>query len=393
MNKKYNFIFISTADWDNPFWTNKQHMAKILSDQGHNVVYFESLGLRGPVKESSSDRKRIINRLKKFFRGPRRINDNLVIFSPLIIPKHDIKIVSLINNLLMNFYLKFFELYHYQGKEIVHWTYNPLSSDFLNSNSIIYHCVDDLSAAPGMPVDIINKKEAELIKKAQATFVTSPALYKKFRHMENGQDTYYFPNVAEVKHFSKALGFLTKPEDLKNLKGSVLGFIGAISSYKVDFHLLIKLAKTYPECSIVLIGQVGEGQPDTKIDLLESIPNIHLIGPKSYESLPSYLKYFDVALLPCALNEYTKAMFPMKFFEYLAAEKKVVTTGLDSIQEFSDCCYISSSSSDFLLGVEKALKSSLEEFCNLRKLKEVVQENTWENRTYKMLAILDEKNI
>jgi hypothetical protein len=39
-----DIVVLSTADWDNPFWTNKQHVAVELANRGHRVLYIESLG-------------------------------------------------------------------------------------------------------------------------------------------------------------------------------------------------------------------------------------------------------------------------------------------------------------------------------------------------------------
>ena len=52
----------------------------------------------------------------------------------------------------------------------------------------------------------------------------------------------------------------------------------------------------------------------------------YLLGYRNYKYLPSYCAYFDVAWLPLIHNNYTKSMFPMKFFEYLAAGLPVVST-------------------------------------------------------------------
>jgi hypothetical protein len=41
-----DFVVLSTADWDHPLWTNKQHVAVSLAGLGHRVVYVDSLGLR-----------------------------------------------------------------------------------------------------------------------------------------------------------------------------------------------------------------------------------------------------------------------------------------------------------------------------------------------------------
>lgn len=389
MNKKYNLIFISTADWDNPFWTNKQHMAKVFSEQGHKVLYFESLGLRSPMSSSKSDRKRILKRLVKFCKGPLRVNENLHIFSPLVVPKHTNSAVSWFNNWLMKVYMMVLGRIYLGRGPFIYWTYNPLSVDFLRKDPIIYHCVDDLSAAPGMPVEKIKVKEEELVRRAMLTFVTSVSLKDKLQKIEKAK-VYYFPNVADVSHFSKALEELSKPDEFKDFKGPILGFVGAVSSYKVDFPLIRLLSSQFPDSHIVLIGLIGEGQPNTDIELFKNLPNVHLLGPRAYSELPRYLKYFDVALLPCTLNDYTKSMFPMKFFEYLSAEKKVVSTKLESLEEFSDCCYLANSHEDFIEGIKKALSSGLLDFCNLKRLRAVVLDNTWQKRSNKMLEILNE---
>ena len=56
-------ILLSTADWDHPLWTNKQHQAVALAKAGHRVLYIDSLGIRGPRAEGA-DVRRILRRLK-----------------------------------------------------------------------------------------------------------------------------------------------------------------------------------------------------------------------------------------------------------------------------------------------------------------------------------------
>ena len=45
-----SIILISTADWDHPLWTNKQHVACSLADMGFRVLYVESLGMANPYE-------------------------------------------------------------------------------------------------------------------------------------------------------------------------------------------------------------------------------------------------------------------------------------------------------------------------------------------------------
>merc|ERR1711965_627575 len=113
-------------------------------------------------------------------------------------------------------------------------------------------------------------------------------------------------------------------------------FVGAIDAYKLDLPMLEALVAQHPEWNVVLIGPVGETDPSTDVSGLERFPNVFLLGPKPYEVLPSYLAQADVALLPLQLNEYTRHMYPMKFFEYLAAGRPVVATAIPSLQDQSD---------------------------------------------------------
>ena len=59
-----DILFLSTADWDNPYWTNKQHVAQELARLGHRILYVESLGLRTPTATAKAGR-RLLKRLKK----------------------------------------------------------------------------------------------------------------------------------------------------------------------------------------------------------------------------------------------------------------------------------------------------------------------------------------
>ena len=63
------------------------------------------------------------------------------------------------------------------------WTYNPLVGPIANAlprSLLIYHCVDDLTAAPHLPGATIEAAEAELSQTADLIFTTSPRLQERF---------------------------------------------------------------------------------------------------------------------------------------------------------------------------------------------------------------------
>ncbi|HBY7151231.1 TPA: glycosyltransferase family 1 protein [Klebsiella pneumoniae] len=381
-----DIVLLSTADWDNPFWTNKQHVAVELSRLGYKVFYIDSLGLRAPSL-NKKDLTRAIKRIFKMFEAPRHVRENLWVWSPVTLPWNKYKLIRSFNRLYLKGMIGFWTKY-LKFREKVLWTYNPLTKRLLNLKDysyVVYHCVDEIKAQPGMPVSILEESENELIVNSDIVFVTAPKLYES-RKLLNDR-TYYHSNVADFNHFNTSIteGY-ERPKDLKNIEGPILGFIGAISSYKVNFELLSSLAKNRPQYHIVLIGLVGEGDPNTDVSILENHKNIHLLGPKEYDELPSYLKYFDVALLPNMINSYTDNMFPMKFFEYLAAGRKVVSVNLKAIQEFKDYVYISTTNEEFIEGVDKALDGDA---IPLEKRLELARQYTYQSRTKKMLDLIE----
>ena len=235
-----------------------------------------------------------------------------------------------------------------------------------------------------MPKDVIEMAERWLLERADMVFTTSVRLYES-RRQHNG-NTYYLPNVADYGFFSKAMDpNLSCPEDMRGIPSPRIGFVGAISGYKIDFHLIREIAKKRPEWSIVMIGKVGEGDPWTDVGVLGGIPNVHLLGPRPYSELPSYLKTFDVAILPNRLNEYTESMFPMKFFEYLSAGKPIVSVKLPALRQFSGFVHLADTYDEFIERVEKTLNG---EVAPLEKRLSLAKGYTYEARTEKMMQLL-----
>ncbi|HDW3277021.1 TPA: glycosyltransferase [Enterobacter asburiae] len=383
-----DIVVLSTADWDNPFWTNKQHVAVELANRGHRVLYIESLGLRRP-SVNKKDLSRIFRRIVKAIKAPRKVRDNIWVWSPISIPFNNYAFVRRLNKFILSSALKFW-CWRLKFKDETLWTYNPLTTRFLEPSDfqyVVYHCVDEIKAQPGMPVDILQNAEEELVRRADITFVTSLTLLKSREQWSD--EVYYFSNVADYNHFSTALDDdLPLPSDLHAIPEPRIGFIGAISGYKVNFTLLEEIAEAHPEWSIVMIGDVGEGDPNTDATQLTRHKNIHLLGPRAYQQLPAYLKGFTATLLPNNLNEYTASMFPMKFFEYLAAGKAVVSVDLASLCDFRDYVRIAHTSTEFISALEDITSGQR---ISVEKCQELAQEYTYQSRTEKMFKLIDEK--
>ena len=385
--KNNDFLIISTADWNSPIQTNKQYVSREIAKLGNRVLYVESLGVRKiQIKKKDFFRifKRIINNLLII----KQKEKNIWVLSPILFPGATNKKIIFINRVIFNFNL-FIAMKFLNFKKEYLWTYNPLTSLYLNIEkfkSSIYHAVDAIEHQPFMPKKHIEKQEIILSKKVGKIFVTSKNIINKLK--KHNSNITYFGNVCDYDHFSKALTTNTEniPLDIKCINKPIIGFIGSISEYKLNYKLIHNVASSLKEINFVFIGPTDDSLNHSNLNRIKKLKNVYFLGYRKYKSLPSYCAYFDVAWLPLIHNNYTKSMFPMKFFEYLAAGLPVVATDLESIREFNKLVTITDDISKIKIAIIKALKNK--DF-NLKNRLSLAMENTYQKRTKKMLMELN----
>ena len=80
-------------------------------------------------------------------------------------------------------------------------------------------------------------------------------------------------------------------------------------------------------------------------------------------------------------------MFPMKFFEYLAAGCPVVSTALPALEPFRDVAFLANTEAEFEGAVQAALAGKGPALSHRLS---VARSHTYESRTTEMLEILEE---
>src|SRR5439155_6041210 len=122
------------------------------------------------------------------------------------------------------------------------------------------------------------------------------------------------------------------PEDQKDIPHPRFGFFGVVDE-RFDIDLLGKVAAAKPEWHFVILGPIVKIDPAS----LPNSSNIHYLGGKSYNELPSYIAGWDIAMIPFAMNDSTKFISPTKTPEYLAAGKPVISTPIrDVVRPYGD---------------------------------------------------------
>ncbi|OPZ71425.1 MAG: putative teichuronic acid biosynthesis glycosyltransferase TuaH [Firmicutes bacterium ADurb.Bin456] len=254
------------------------------------------------------------------------------------------------------------------------WTYLPNTVDmgFPGKPFLVYDCADEHAAFPGLiRKETVHRMERELFRRAGLSLTSAGELFQ--RKKELAPDLLVVPNGAAVEHFRRARDpGLSVPSDLAFLPRPVIGYIGAVSPW-LDQDLLAEAARAHPDWTLVIIGPA-----DTDTSALAAFPNIHLLGHRDYRLLPSYLKGFDATVIPFRINELTRGVNPVKLYEYLAAGKPVVSTGLPEVRAFGEVVSLAGTPSEFVQRLEEELASDSPEKVAARL--RIAREHSWEAR-------------
>ena len=173
--------------------------------------------------------------------------------------------------------------------------------------------------------------ERRLIERVDRVYVTSPRLLETKGGIN--PRTIFSPNGVDYRAFATPA---PEPADLASVPHPRVGYVGVLKE-QLDWNLLSTLATTHPGWSFVLVGPVRGVHVSIREPLasLRTLPNVHLLGERSAETLPAYLQAMDVAILPYRRNAYTDCINPLKLYEALAAGTPVVATRLRTLEAFS----------------------------------------------------------
>jgi glycosyltransferase involved in cell wall biosynthesis len=240
------------------------------------------------------------------------------------------------------------------GSVRVFWYYTPAATSFsgdLSRDLTIYDNMDELSAFRGASPNLIAQEE-DLIGQADLIFTGGRSLYEAKRGAHPG--VHCFPSSVDAAHFRQARR--AGPADQADQVGIPhprIGFFGVIDE-RLDRELLAAVADLRPDWQFLMIGPVVKVRPE----VLPQRPNIHWLGPKPYGALPDYLRYWDLGMMPFALNEATRFISPTKTPEFLAAGLPVVSTPIvDVLRDYGEAGLVSIaySPTEFVLSMEALL--------------------------------------
>ncbi|HYJ64846.1 MAG TPA: glycosyltransferase [Parafilimonas sp.] len=252
--------------------------------------------------------------------------------------------------------------------------------EFLNPKLYIYYSRDNL-----LGVNYWRKHGAKLepqhIAKADIAIANSNYLTRYL--LKYNINSHYSGQGCNVKLFDGKKNF-TMPEEMKNISGPVIGYVGALTSLRIDVNVIKAIAKSHPDYSIVLVGPYDMLKEKSTIDCL---PNVYFLGKKPIETLPSYIQYFDVCINPQAINPITIGNYPLKIDEYLAMGKPIVATKTDAMKIFGDYVYLAAKPEDYSSLIDEALANNSNQLKKERMTLSGL--HTWENSVERIYSAIN----
>ncbi len=256
----------------------------------------------------------------------------------------------------------------------IYWYYTPmaLGAEPMGSRPslTVYDAMDDLASFLAAPREL-RSQEARLLTRVDLVFTGGPSIYRQRRDAH--PSVHCFPSGVETEHFTRRTSVTTLPQGLAAKPRPILGYYGVIDE-RLDLALLADIADLRPEWTMALIGPVAKID-DASIPVR---PNIIRFGQQAYADLPAFLGCFDVAMMPFARNEATRAISPTKTLEYLAGQKPVVSTPIADVMElYGEVVQIASTARDFVAATESIMTRTSDE------------EQQWRDRAARLVAVHD----
>ncbi len=267
------------------------------------------------------------------------------------------------------------------------WVYAPFlvcPSPDLGSKLVIYGCHDEVAAFvnPERRKKGLMRLEREFIENADLVFTTTRSLYDVRSKLH--PRTYRFAPGVDTELFEQALSpELPVPAELEAIRRPRIGFTGNIDNLRMDWDLLTEISRRHPDWQQVLIGPNYDPIPT----VMKEMDNIHFLGKKPLDALPSYIKGLDVCYMPYLQGEWSKHAFPTKTFEYLAGGKTVVTVHIPALEDLEDVIYMVNGKENFIEALEQALGEGVE---RVKARVDVARQNTWDARVEKTVKVIED---
>lgn len=373
-----SIICVSWLNWDWLPLVPHQMMTRLAK---HNrVLYVDPAIALSTFVAHPAQSSVLAGKLKRWMQGVRKISENLYVYYPpplLATPGH-----WPVNDALNRHWLGW-AVKRAAARLGLHnpilWLYDPYVIDPVGQfgeKLVCYDCNDDTSSFASLAYKRRNMQAMDmaLARRADVVLVTSRELYRKKKELN--ANVHYLPSGVDFELFNSALSAdVATPDELRGVSSPVVGYVGALNNYRIEWGWIEALAQHMPELTLVFVGPPIEPPPRS----VTRLPNVRFVGQKLPEELPRYLKLFDVAIIPYKGEAFLKSCQPTKTFEYLAAGLGVVSAPIPELEHYAGVVRFATNATEFVHHTQAMLELARNADFRSRCV-DVAKDKTWDAR-------------
>ena len=154
-------------------------------------------------------------------------------------------------------------------------------------------------------------------------------------------------NIFSIKRVQKQDFVPFELQFSDNLK--IIGYVGNISDFRLDFELIIKIIDKFTNLRFVFIGISDKSKAtESYLSILKRKSNFKLIENLEYNQIPFYINQFYAGIIPYKLNHFNLGTNPNKFYEYSSMGKITISSDIPSLRKYHSSILICKNEQDWI---------------------------------------------
>ena len=341
-------ICFGGVDW---WYHNRGHYdLQIMRELGRSlpVLYVNSIGMKTPqVSEGGMFFRRVMRKLRSLRRGLNRIDDGFYVYSARTPPGPSLvssffarRLAAQVNRCARRVGI------HYP----LLWVACPPAAYVLEQiphAGLVYQRTDRMEEFSGVDRELIAGLDQQLKARADVTVFCATELYQA--EADQCRKAAFVDHGVDFERFATAGKANVSPDDVLDIPRPRVGFVGGIDAHTFDADLFTDVARELPDYQFVLVG--ASSLPSDRLTL----PNVHQLGQRPYESVPAYMAACDCLIMPWNRNEWIRACNPVKLKEYLATGRPVVSTPFPELAGYLGHVREAETAQAFALAIREAV--------------------------------------
>ena len=255
---------------------------------------------------------------------------------------------------------------------------------------VVFQVTDNYAYQPGWTADS-GRKLAALVDRADLILANNPTQAGLLPGSGSAK-AQILPNAVDLARV--AAGHSAPcPPDLGRIPVPRIGYVGDLNP-NVDWSMIELVAEARPDWHWVLIGPVREpaggehAEAEAARRRCQQMANVHFLGYRDRHQIPAYLRWMQVNTLCYRLSagNWTRAAYPFKVLECLAAGLPVVSAAMPEVMRHRDVMDFADSPGEWMAALERALTEG--GIGSLEERLAVARANSWEKRSEELDIML-----